>query len=427
MIGSENGAAAETLPAQSVATEIEDQPAGPGLPSEPPGPSRPGGDSRFARRLTAAVVALALLTAAVVVVLLASSSSTAPKSKPKLHPVGPHALTAAQIAALGKASSVMVVAEGTPDSPIVQLLGGGRYLGFGSGWYYGNGLIVTDAHVIRGATKIQVGTNRANLTDATVVAVDAAADVAVVRVPQADLPGLKPLSLAPTSGVQIGTRAYVLGFPPGNSNDPLSTQFQATQGQVTSVGVNFTIDADPLDRANPNADQFLTKLFQTDAAANPGNSGGAVVNGSGQVIGMTEAGDASAHTRAYATSVSELATVVPMLVSGKSHDYSGFDGIPLTPDEANSLGVSGGVLITSVVPGTPADVAGLGDLISSLSKDGALILLTKVDSSNVDNFQELIDALNQIQSGEQFTIDVVAVVSQGVVPDTGHRLTLTAP
>ena len=427
MTESENGAGTQTLPPPAV----PDQAGGAGSESQAPG--RPTG-SRKTRWLIAAGVAAALLAGGGLVALVASSGSkpnTTPHHGRTTQVAGPTVLTPVQIAALGKQSTLNVIAYGDPGSPLVKLGGGSTILDAGSAWVYeaDQGLIVTNAHVVADAKTVKVGFSESTLTDATILGVDLKHDVAVLRVSPGQLPGLRTLPRANPSDVQQGETAYALGFEGDGNSNFLSAPFQLTTGSVSAVsGVSITVNVDPLGESNDNAGLFESNLIQTDAAVNPGNSGGPLVNDKGQLIGMNSAASASAHTQGYAISVSDLDTIVPALAQGKSQAWAGFGAVPIPPDIASKWGVQGGLAVASVTEGTPADQAGMTKLLSEATNAGAFIVIYKINGQDTTTEQEYVNDLSQLHSGESFNVNLVELDAKGnPVNGTDTTLNLTAP
>ncbi len=416
MIESENGAGTQTLPRYP----RESPPSGPGS-----GSPRRGG-SRKVLGLVAGGAAAVVVAGGVAVVALGSSSKPRVPQPPR-NPV----LTSVQVAAKDKSSTVEVVAYADPGSPLVQGNGGSNILDSGSAWVYNasEGLIVTNAHVVAEANTVKVGFNQATLTDATIVGVDLKDDIAVLRVSPGQLPGLKTLSRANPSSVQQGETAYALGFEGDGNANFLNAPFQLTTGSVSALsGVSVTVNVDPLSESNDNAGLFESGLIQTDAAINPGNSGGPLVDNRGRIIGMNSAASASAHTEGYAISIQKLDGIVPQLAQGQSQDWAGFGIIPAPPDLASKWGIQGALILTSVTQGTPADQAGLTQLLSAATNANAWILIYKINGQDVTTEQEYVNALSQLQSGESFTVNLVAVDSQGNEVDNINVVrTLTAP
>ncbi len=423
MIEGENGGGTQTLPPPAVPDHVGALGGGSVAPER-------RARSRKARGLIAGGIAVAVLAGGALVAVVSGSSSK-PKHKPKPHIAAPVVLTPVQIAAEGKQSTVEVIAYGDPGSPLVQLGGGSNILDSGSAWVYdaNQGLLVTNAHVVAEASTVKVGFNQATLTDATIVGVDLKDDVAVLRVPPGQLPGLRTLPRAKPASVQQGETAYALGFEGDGNSNFLNAPFQLTTGSVSATtGVSITVNADPLDEPNDNAGLFESNLIQTDAAINPGNSGGPLVDDKGHVIGMNSAANADLHTQGDAISITQLDSIVPQLAHGQSEDWAGFGAIPIPSDLANKWGVQGGLIVASVTQGTPADQAGMTKLLSDATNAGAFIVVYKINGQEVTNEQEYVNDLSQLQGGESFTVNLVAVDAQGdVVNGTDGTLTLTAP
>ena len=420
MSETDNGAPTETLAPDSGVPELV------AIAATPPSARRRR--SRLARRVVVGGLAVVVAVGGGLVALLSGSSSK-PKHARSSKPIPSAVLTPVQIAALGKQSTVEVVAYGDPGSPLVQLGGGNTILDSGSAWVYdaSRGLIVTNAHVVAEAKTVKVGFNQSTLTDATIEGVDLKHDVAVLRVPAGALAGLRTLPRANPADVQQGETAYALGFEGDGNANFLNAPFQVTTGSVSAVsGVSITVNADPVDDPNDNAGLFESNLIQTDAAINPGNSGGPLVNDEGQFIGMNSAASASAHTQGYAISVRDLDTIVPALAQGQSQDWAGFGAIPITPDLAKKWGISGGLIVASVTQGTPADQAGMTNLLGDATNAGHFIVMYKINGQDVTTEQEYVNDLSQLQSGESFTVNLVEVDAHGNGVK-GGTLTLTAP
>jgi S1-C subfamily serine protease len=357
-------------------------------------------------------------------------------SKPKVHraPKRSHVaavLSPVQIAAEGKRATVEVVAYADPGSPLAQMSGGSNILDSGSAWVYdaSQGYVVTDAHVVASAKTVKVGFNQATLTDATIVGVDLKDDIAVLKVSPGTLPGLKTLPRANPAGVQQGETAYALGFEGDGNSNFLNAPFQLTTGSVSAVaGVSITVNTDPLGESNDNAGLFESNLIQTDAAINPGNSGGPLVDNKGRLIGMNSAASESAHTQGYAISITKLDAIVPQLAQGKSNHWAGFSVIAVPPALADQWGIQGALIVTSVTQGTPADQAGLTKLLSTATNADAFILIYKINGQDVTTEQEYVNDLGGLQSGERFTVNLVAVDSHGnEIKGTDTTLGVTAP
>lgn len=172
--------------------------------------------------------------------------------------------------------------------------------GAGSGWIMqSNGLIVTDDHVIAGATSIQVTTLNGKKYPATVVGQDAATDLAVLKI---DASGLSALTIGDTSNLQAGDWVLAIG-------NPLGEGIIATEGIISRLSVNVPY----------SSTMTYNDMIETTAAINPGNSGGPLINLSGQVIGINtlKVSAAGIEGMGYATNMGRAQPVIQRLSAGK--------------------------------------------------------------------------------------------------------------
>ena len=280
-----------------------------------------GSVSWLAKRGTTTKVAIAVVVVAVVagalIAILSSGGSSGPLSE-------------SEIVQAAKPSTLLVVGRSRGVSPLSGRAG--SILGAGSAWVYDaeRGLIVTNAHVVQNASTVLAGYDSTSLTHATIVGLDSRDDLAVLRVSPGDLPDLKTLPLAENGSVKQGESVYALGFP-GNGNsesDFLKTPFQATAGTISTIDGEATVSYDAFGQEavhgepNANANLLLTGLYQTDAAVNPGNSGGPLVNDHGELVGVNVAGGGGENQN-DAISIKTVRSIVPQLAEGKSIAWLG--------------------------------------------------------------------------------------------------------
>jgi serine protease Do len=216
-----------------------------------------------------------------------------------------------------------------------------------------SGLIVTNDHVIRGASAIHVVLADGRQLDADVVGSDAANDLAVLRVQgKGPFPAAR---LGTSADLMIGETVVAIG-------SPLGLQKTVTVGVLSAIGRSFKADNE----------QVFDDFLQTDAAINPGNSGGPLLNLDGDVIGINSAILASAQGIGFAIPVDKVRRIVTELKSfGKVRPaWVGIDAVPLSPGVARRLGWerTHGVLVERVQPGSPAATAGVhaGDVATDI-------------------------------------------------------------
>lgn len=260
--------------------------------------------------------------------------------------------------------------------------------GVGSGVIFkSDGYIVTNNHVINGAKELIVSLSDGRSLKGKVVGADEVTDLAVVKIDAKDLP---TATFADSDQIVVGEPAIAIGNPMG-----LEFRGSVTSGVVSAL--NRTLD---------NSDSRV-KLLQTDAAINPGNSGGALVNMDGKVIGINSA-------KIVANGVEGIGLAIPSnavqniisAIMEKGYVPRPYLGVSIFDQQSAArygyqLNLKKGVYLFQVVPGGPADKAGLrkGDVITAI--DGAEIkgvsdLRAKIAEHNVGDKVELT-----IQRGNQ--------------------------
>jgi putative serine protease PepD len=218
----------------------------------------------------------------------------------------------------------------------------------GSGFVYdSNGDIITNAHVVDGATSIKVQFKDGTTAKATLVGKDESTDIAVIKVDVASSE-LHPLTLGTSSGVQPGQEVAAIGSPFGLAET-------MTAGIVSAVSRTITA---------PN-NYSISGAIQTDAAINHGNSGGPLLNTDGQVIGVNAQIESNSNDNAgvgFAIPIDAVKSVAQDVIAGKTvqHAYLG-----VSVQDATS---GAGATIESVKSGSPADSAGLkaGDIVTAI-------------------------------------------------------------
>jgi serine protease Do len=235
--------------------------------------------------------------------------------------------------------------------------------GVGSGFVINsNGQILTNAHVVNDADTVTVSFSDGRTVNGKVLGQDKLTDIAVVQVPVNNLPTVE---LATSEQVQPGQWAIAIGNPLGLQETVTVGVVSATDRSISDIG----------------ASDSRIGYIQTDAAINPGNSGGPLLNARGQVIGVNTAIIQGAQGIGFAIPIDTAQRIAQQLTTqGKvEHPFIGIQMIPLTPEvkqRINSLANTNvrvqadqGILIVRVVPGSPADKAGLrpGDVIQQIN------------------------------------------------------------
>src|SRR5262247_1619784 len=227
--------------------------------------------------------------------------------------------------------------------------------GSGSGFVFTpDGFILTNSHVVHGASKIDVALMDGRRFQAQLIGDDPDTDLAVIRI---TAPNLVPAQLGESQSIRVGQLVIAIGNPYG-------FQYSVTAGVVSALGRSL----------RAQSGRLMDGVIQTDAALNPGNSGGPLVNSRGQVIGVNIATILPAQGICFATSIDTAKFVAGRLIrDGRiSRSYVGFAGqnvpIPRRIVRYYQLAVESGVLVVSFENNTkvsPAKEAGLliGDLI----------------------------------------------------------------
>jgi S1-C subfamily serine protease len=260
-----------------------------------------------------------------------------------------------------------------------------------------SGDVITNNHVVEGSVSIRVSIQgKSGTYTATVIGVDPTDDVAMIHVN--GVSGLPTVTIADSSTVKVGDTIYALGNALGLGGAP-----RVTQGIVTALDQTIT--------ASDNGAQAeqLTGMIQSDAEISPGDSGGALVNSAGQVIGIITAGQAqgfrsNSTTIAFAIPSSKAVDIANRILAGQAGNGIyigpvGYLGVSVQTLDATSaaqlgLSVSSGAYVRAVVAGSPAEHAGI--------TPGSVI--TRVNSALVDTANALGDALHQYKPGDQVKI-----------------------
>jgi len=231
--------------------------------------------------------------------------------------------------------------------------------GSGSGFVIASdGFILTNSHVVHGAKHLEVSLHDGRIVPAQLVGEDPDTDLAVIRI---DASGLQHVRLSDSSKIAVGQVAVAIGSPYG-------FQQTVTSGVVSALGRSMRSESGRL----------MDDIIQTDAALNPGNSGGPLMNSAGEVIGVNTAVILPAQGICFAIASNTAQFVAAWLIKeGRIRRSSiGVAGqnVPLHPRVVrfHKLPVESGVLVVEVEPGSPAGLAGLreGDIIVGFKGQG---------------------------------------------------------
>ena len=354
--------------------EIASAPAASAYPRfEPPAPTRPQPEppqrsGGIAPRWLAVVAAISLLGGGVAgAVASRVTDNGGSNTRPTATGAAPAATGSASsnTGASGNGSVITqtgdvqgILAKVQPGVVYVhtQASRGGRFFpveGAGTGIILSaDGEVLTNAHVVAGATSIKVNVgNEAQARDATLVAADAANDIALIRITGAS--ALPTVALGRSGDLKVGDDVVAIG----NALD-LKGGFTVTRGIVSAL--NRSIDAEDGGQ--------LTGLIQTDAAINPGNSGGPLVNAGGQVVGINTAVSGQAQNIGFAIAIDGIKAKLDKLRTGQSSSTAARAYLGVSTQAVDG---TPGATVTDVGTGTPAAQAGIqaGDVITAI--DGA--------------------------------------------------------
>jgi len=303
-------------------------------------------------------------------------------------------------------------------------------LGQGSGWVFdANGDIVTNNHVVEGATQVEVDFPSGDKVFAKVLGTDPNSDLAVVKVDPSAVK-LVPLSLGDSTSLQVGQIVVAIGNPFGLSGT-------MTTGIISGLG--RTVPSTGTTTANQPS--FSTgDVIQTDAAINPGNSGGPLLDLNGNVVGVNSQYETSGVSTAtsqpgnsgigFAISVATVKRVVPSLITNGKFDYpylgieSSGTVLPLYITQALGLQSPNGVYVTGVASGGPADKAGIRAGTTPLSISGTATginsggdLIVAADGQKINTYDDLITFLALHKSpGDTVTLTVLRGSQQVDIP-----------
>lgn len=305
--------------------------------------------------------------------------------------ISPHSSTA-QVVNTVSPSVVEITTESLTTSVFLQ-----QYVtdGAGSGVIIsGDGYVVTNHHVVTGANKIIVTTQDGKDYDATIVGTDTKSDLAVLKI---EVQGLTPAIFGDSDAIQVGEEAIVIGNPLGKLGGTV------TNGIISAKSRDVTIEGETMN------------LLQTNAAVNPGNSGGGLFDNQGRLVGIINAKSSGSGVEGlgFAIPINTAREVIEDLI--ERGYVSGRPSIGLQLIDVSDFSTAIryrvnrlGVYIQAVTPGSGAEKAGLlsGDYI--LSADGEEVA-SSADLKSVLNSHKVGDTMNLtvLRGGSVLTIAVV--------------------
>lgn len=264
-----------------------------------------------------------------------------------------------------------------------------------------DGYVITNAHVVSGADKITVQFSDQAEEEATLVGVDQSTDLAVLKTDLKDH-DVGVLALADSQNAQVGQTVYAIG-------NPLGYDRSMSRGIISAL--NRVINA-------PNGIE-IRGVIQTDAAVNQGNSGGPLLTGAGEVIGVTSqiattgAGNIGI---AFAIPSSIVKRVYKEIKeTGKtSRPWLGIQGSTLDEATADELGLTTteGAMIVAVIEPGPAHDAGLKEADRQTLIDGSYReiggdIITKINDTEISSMEDLVNEINQYSAGTKITLTIL--------------------
>ena len=261
---------------------------------------------------------------------------------------------------------------------------GYTYQASGSGFIItSDGYILTNYHVINGSKTVTVATYDHNTYDAKVIGYDASNDIAVIKI---DAENLKPVTLGDSDTLRVGESVYAIGNPLGELT------FSLTGCIVSALSRNVQTEAGT-----------SMSLIQTDCAINSGNSGGALFNTRGEVIGITNAkysssgmsSEAEIDNIGFAIPINSVKRIVTSIIENGYvlKPYIGISVSPLSEETAKVTGIKAGAVVQDVTADAPADKAGL--------KNHDVIV--KVGDTDINDSNDLVQVISKSDPGDVLT------------------------
>jgi S1-C subfamily serine protease len=355
------------------------------------------------RRLRPVVACVALLLAGCTATLGDATSPSATTS-----PVPPLGLGREPYAAVATRVLPSVVNVTTDVYQASQTGAPEEGQGIGTGFIVrANGVVVTNCHVVQGASRITVFTSEDEPTryDARVIGGDCEHDLAVLKV---DAEGLPTIRFGASADLRLGQQVVAIGYALALEGGP-----SVTAGIVSSLDRTIRVQ-DPRCTVCSNGVRTYSEVIQTDAAINHGNSGGPLVDMAGRVVGINSAGSDDAENIGFAIAIDSVQPAIESAISDplRATAYLGISTRSVTTDLAfqMDLPVESGALVLATLANGPAAEAGMreGDVIVDIGGDA------------IQAAEDLGRVLDALAPGDE--VDVRVVRSDG--EERTHRVTL---
>lgn len=273
------------------------------------------------------------------------------------------------------------------------------------------GHILTNYHVVENARKLEVTLFDGSKWEAKLIGADTSNDLAVIKI-KAPQEKLKPIPFGDSSNLKVGQKAIAIG-------NPFGLERTLTVGIISSIGRTLRAVNGRLMRG----------IIQTDAAVNPGNSGGPLLDSSGKMIGITTAIFSPVGANigiGFAIPVNTAKKIVPQLIDrGRvSRPWLGITGQDINADMANLLKLpSPGILVARVEKGSPADKAGIkggksyvmiGNLRIFIGGD----MIVAIDGKAIKNMDQVVEEIESRSIGQSVELTIIRDKKQKVVKVT---------
>ncbi len=263
---------------------------------------------------------------------------------------------------------------------------GYTYQASGSGFIITeDGYILTNYHVIENSDTVTVATYDDQTYEAEIIGYDETNDIAVLKI---DAENLRPVTLGNSDKLRVGDSVFAIGNPLGELT------FSLTHGVVSALSRNVRTEAGN-----------SMNLIQTDCAINSGNSGGALFNSRGEVIGITNAkysssgiSEAEIDNVGFAIPVNSFTRIVTSIIENGYvlKPYIGVTVSPISDETAGITGIKAGAVVLDVTEGGPADQAGIrvNDVI------------VKVDRTGIKDSNDLVQVISKSEPGDVMTFNI---------------------